>query len=281
VVTFGFKTVFGGGRSTGFGLIYDDEAAQKKFEPKYRLVRVRTPSTSSPSPNAHTYNERSPVSQPKSKRHPANCERSARTGQRRYVHPTTHSHPTRANLTHPSSSAAPKRSRPPSPQRRASKPPRFFFRGRSGAWFRCTCIPCAVALTLMRFITVYIPVYAHFAEENLAKRPRLCVKMRAIGGRGGGIRGSGYNDERQVEDRNIMPKESTWSEARFLVDDIGVFLVFFCADPHLPGRHELRQGSDGGSAHLFKCIQAGEDRSSYPSRVLALGRRIDLDFDIL
>ncbi|KAF8597751.1 hypothetical protein BDV93DRAFT_499320 [Ceratobasidium sp. AG-I] len=39
VVTFGFKTVFGGGRSTGFGLIYDDEAAQKKFEPKYRLVR--------------------------------------------------------------------------------------------------------------------------------------------------------------------------------------------------------------------------------------------------
>lgn len=40
VVTFGFKTIFGGGRSTGFGLIYDNEAAQKKFEPKYRLVRV-------------------------------------------------------------------------------------------------------------------------------------------------------------------------------------------------------------------------------------------------
>ena len=40
VVTFGFRTHFGGGRSTGFGLIYDDEAAQKKFEPKYRLVRV-------------------------------------------------------------------------------------------------------------------------------------------------------------------------------------------------------------------------------------------------
>ncbi|KAG8791605.1 hypothetical protein FRC12_008667 [Ceratobasidium sp. 428] len=39
VVTFGFKTQFGGGRSTGFGLIYDDEAAQRKFEPKYRLVR--------------------------------------------------------------------------------------------------------------------------------------------------------------------------------------------------------------------------------------------------
>ena len=43
VVTFGLRTVFGGGRSTGFGLIYDDEASQKKFEPKYRLIRVCTP----------------------------------------------------------------------------------------------------------------------------------------------------------------------------------------------------------------------------------------------
>lgn|ERR1700733_3710514 len=40
VVTFGFRTQFGGGRSTGFALIYDDEASQRKFEPKYRLVRV-------------------------------------------------------------------------------------------------------------------------------------------------------------------------------------------------------------------------------------------------
>lgn len=40
VVTFGLRTNFGGGRSTGFALIYDDEASQKKFEPKYRLVRV-------------------------------------------------------------------------------------------------------------------------------------------------------------------------------------------------------------------------------------------------
>ncbi|PPQ80840.1 hypothetical protein CVT25_001965 [Psilocybe cyanescens] len=39
VVTFGLRTQFGGGRSTGFALIYDDEASQKKFEPKYRLVR--------------------------------------------------------------------------------------------------------------------------------------------------------------------------------------------------------------------------------------------------
>jgi ribosomal protein S24E len=41
VVVFGLRTQFGGGRSTGFGLIYDDEASQKKFEPRYRLVRVR------------------------------------------------------------------------------------------------------------------------------------------------------------------------------------------------------------------------------------------------
>jgi small subunit ribosomal protein S24e len=40
VVTFGFKTHFGGGRSTGFALIYDNEEVQRKFEPKYRLVRV-------------------------------------------------------------------------------------------------------------------------------------------------------------------------------------------------------------------------------------------------
>ncbi len=40
VVTFGLRTQFGGGRSTGFALIYDDEASQKKFEPKYRLIRV-------------------------------------------------------------------------------------------------------------------------------------------------------------------------------------------------------------------------------------------------
>ncbi|EGO04263.1 hypothetical protein SERLA73DRAFT_173690 [Serpula lacrymans var. lacrymans S7.3] len=39
VVTFGFRTHFGGGRSTGFAMIYDDEPSQKKFEPKYRLVR--------------------------------------------------------------------------------------------------------------------------------------------------------------------------------------------------------------------------------------------------
>ena len=42
MVTFGLKTQFGGGRTTGFALIYDDEASQRKFEPKYRLIRVRS-----------------------------------------------------------------------------------------------------------------------------------------------------------------------------------------------------------------------------------------------
>ncbi|XP_020893942.1 40S ribosomal protein S24 [Exaiptasia diaphana] len=40
VVAFGFKTAFGGGRSTGFALIYDSLDAVKKFEPKYRLARL-------------------------------------------------------------------------------------------------------------------------------------------------------------------------------------------------------------------------------------------------
>eukprot|EP00742_Colponemidia_sp_Colp-10_P000012 GILJ01000015.1.p1 GENE.GILJ01000015.1~~GILJ01000015.1.p1 ORF type:complete len:133 (+),score=24.12 GILJ01000015.1:64-462(+) len=40
VVLFGFKTQFGGGKSTGFGLVYDNLESVKKFEPKYRLVRA-------------------------------------------------------------------------------------------------------------------------------------------------------------------------------------------------------------------------------------------------
>uniref|UniRef100_A0A7S2SED0 40S ribosomal protein S24 n=1 Tax=Rhizochromulina marina TaxID=1034831 RepID=A0A7S2SED0_9STRA len=39
VVLFGFRTKFGGGKSTGFCVIYDTEDALRKFEPKYRLVR--------------------------------------------------------------------------------------------------------------------------------------------------------------------------------------------------------------------------------------------------
>lgn len=41
IVCFGFRTAFGGGKSTGFALIYDSMDFLKKNEPKYRLARVR------------------------------------------------------------------------------------------------------------------------------------------------------------------------------------------------------------------------------------------------
>ena len=43
IIMFGFRTQFGGGRSSGFCLIYDNEKALKKFTPKYMLIRVSTP----------------------------------------------------------------------------------------------------------------------------------------------------------------------------------------------------------------------------------------------
>ncbi|KAH9832702.1 40s ribosomal protein s24 [Teratosphaeria destructans] len=39
VSVFGFRTQYGGGKSTGFALLYDSAEAIKKFEPHYRLVR--------------------------------------------------------------------------------------------------------------------------------------------------------------------------------------------------------------------------------------------------
>merc|ERR1711893_161141 len=39
IFTYGFKTNFGGGKSTGFALIYDTMDFAKKFEPKFRLAR--------------------------------------------------------------------------------------------------------------------------------------------------------------------------------------------------------------------------------------------------
>eukprot|EP00246_Nothoceros_aenigmaticus_P016299 TRINITY_DN72_c0_g1_i2.p1 TRINITY_DN72_c0_g1~~TRINITY_DN72_c0_g1_i2.p1 ORF type:complete len:138 (-),score=27.05 TRINITY_DN72_c0_g1_i2:413-826(-) len=39
IFVFGFRTQFGGGKSTGFGLIYDGLDSAKKYEPKYRLIR--------------------------------------------------------------------------------------------------------------------------------------------------------------------------------------------------------------------------------------------------
>ena len=39
IFMFGFRTGFGGGKSKGFVLIYDNVETAKKFEPKYRLIR--------------------------------------------------------------------------------------------------------------------------------------------------------------------------------------------------------------------------------------------------
>ena len=40
IVIYGFKTAFGGNRSTGFVLAYDSQQYQVKFEPLHRLRRV-------------------------------------------------------------------------------------------------------------------------------------------------------------------------------------------------------------------------------------------------
>ncbi|KAF8819022.1 ribosomal protein RPS24 [Cardiosporidium cionae] len=40
VILYGFSTAFGGGRSSGMGLIYDSVDAAKSFEKKYRLTRA-------------------------------------------------------------------------------------------------------------------------------------------------------------------------------------------------------------------------------------------------
>uniref|UniRef100_A0A9L0TTA4 40S ribosomal protein S24 n=2 Tax=Equus caballus TaxID=9796 RepID=A0A9L0TTA4_HORSE len=40
IFVFGFRTHFGGGKTTGFGMIYDSLDYAKKNEPKHRLARV-------------------------------------------------------------------------------------------------------------------------------------------------------------------------------------------------------------------------------------------------
>ena len=40
IIAFGFKTQFGGGKTSGFALIYDTVAVAKKNEPRYRPVGV-------------------------------------------------------------------------------------------------------------------------------------------------------------------------------------------------------------------------------------------------
>jgi small subunit ribosomal protein S24e len=39
VFLFGMRTQFGGGKTTGFALVYDNLTVAKKNEPKYRLIR--------------------------------------------------------------------------------------------------------------------------------------------------------------------------------------------------------------------------------------------------
>merc|ERR1712002_538364 len=40
IVCYGFRTAFGGGKTTGFALIYDSLDFLKQYEPKYRLDRL-------------------------------------------------------------------------------------------------------------------------------------------------------------------------------------------------------------------------------------------------
>eukprot|EP01147_Barroeca_monosierra_P002001 gene2002-5076_t len=40
VFCFGFRTAYGGGKSTGFALIYDSLKSAKQYEPRHRLVRA-------------------------------------------------------------------------------------------------------------------------------------------------------------------------------------------------------------------------------------------------
>ncbi|KAL0487422.1 ribosomal protein S24, partial [Acrasis kona] len=41
IFLFGFRTQFGGGKSTGFGLIYDTVQDAKRVEPRFRLIRQK------------------------------------------------------------------------------------------------------------------------------------------------------------------------------------------------------------------------------------------------
>jgi ribosomal protein S24E len=50
VFVFGFRTQFGGGKTTGFAMVYDSLDYAKKNEPKHRLARVSKPQCVSPRP---------------------------------------------------------------------------------------------------------------------------------------------------------------------------------------------------------------------------------------
>lgn len=53
VVIFGLRTHYGGGKSTGFCLIYDSLEDMKKFEPKYRLARAGLVVSDAPASSYH------------------------------------------------------------------------------------------------------------------------------------------------------------------------------------------------------------------------------------
>ena len=88
IVPFGFKTHFGGGRSTGFALIYDSEEAQRKFEPRYRLVRVSASCVPCQSFFIHDYmfSHHRLALCPSWRKLPVNYARSERIVRRRYVY---------------------------------------------------------------------------------------------------------------------------------------------------------------------------------------------------
>ena len=65
---FGLRTQFGGGKTTGFALIYDSMDAAKKFEPTYRLKRVCT--VSKPVLRRHDVNV-NPIKTPPTTQHQA------------------------------------------------------------------------------------------------------------------------------------------------------------------------------------------------------------------
>lgn len=85
LVVFGIRNQFGGGKSTGFGFIYDSVDALKKIEPRYRQVRVRFAFLFLRKQAISPVLFRS-VSQRKSPSRPDRCASSARTDRRRFVY---------------------------------------------------------------------------------------------------------------------------------------------------------------------------------------------------
>jgi ribosomal protein S24E len=86
VSVFGLRTQFGGGKTTGFALVYDSPEAMKKFEPNYRLVRVGLATkVERASRQQRTYPAKLPFHNSRLTMHPTLQESNARTGKRRYA----------------------------------------------------------------------------------------------------------------------------------------------------------------------------------------------------